>query len=67
MIFGDAIREMRAELDPISLVCKLMTVDGRPAVKLSDNARKATGPPKEIERYRRVFGSVAVEGPVVTV
>jgi nicotinate phosphoribosyltransferase len=31
-----------AELDPISLVCKLMTVDGRPAVKLSDNARKAT-------------------------
>jgi nicotinate phosphoribosyltransferase len=36
-------------------------------VKLSDNARKATGPPKEIERYRRVFGSVAVEGPVVMV
>jgi nicotinate phosphoribosyltransferase len=54
-------------LDPISLVCKLMTVEGRPAVKLSDNARKATGAPEEIERYRRVFGSVAVDGAVVTV
>jgi nicotinate phosphoribosyltransferase len=54
-------------LDPISLVCKLMTVEGRPAVKLSDNARKATGPESEIERYRRVFGSVAVVGEAVTV
>jgi nicotinate phosphoribosyltransferase len=54
-------------LDPISLVCKLMTVNGRPAVKLSDNARKATGPPSEVERYRRVFGSVAVEGTAVLV
>ena len=54
-------------LDPISLVCKLMTVEGRPAVKLSDNARKATGPEEEIDRYRRVFGSVAVEGALVTV
>ena len=54
-------------LDPISLVCKLMTVNGRPAVKLSDNARKATGGAEEIARYRRVFGSVAVEGAVVTV
>jgi nicotinate phosphoribosyltransferase len=54
-------------LDPISLVCKLMTVEGRPAVKLSDNARKATGGAEAIERYRRVFGSVAVEGMAVTV
>jgi nicotinate phosphoribosyltransferase len=54
-------------LDPISLVCKLMTVEGRPAVKLSDNARKATGPQEEIARYRSVFGSVAVEGALVTV
>jgi nicotinate phosphoribosyltransferase len=53
--------------DPISLVCKLLTVEGRPAVKMSDNAHKATGPAKEIERYRRVFGSVAVEGPEVLV
>jgi nicotinate phosphoribosyltransferase len=54
-------------LDPISLVCKLMTVEGRPAVKLSDNSRKATGPESEIARYRRVFGSVAVVGEAVIV
>ena len=54
-------------LEPISLVCKLMTVEGRPAVKLSDNARKTTGPADEVARYRRVFGSAAVEGPVVVV
>ncbi len=45
--------------DPVSLVCKLSEVDGRPAVKLSDNYAKAMGPPDEIERYRRIFG---VEG-----
>ncbi len=55
------------DLEPISLVCKVMTVEGRPAVKLSDNMRKATGPVEEIERYRRVFGSVAVEGAAVLV
>ncbi|WP_433970076.1 hypothetical protein [Tunturiibacter gelidiferens] len=59
--------EGETALDPISLVCKLMTVEGRPAVKLSDNARKSTGPAEEIARYRRVFGSVAVEGALVTV
>ena len=32
------------DLEPISLVCKLMTVESRPAVKLSDNPRKSTGP-----------------------
>jgi nicotinate phosphoribosyltransferase len=56
-----------SDFDPISLVCKLMTVEGRPAVKLSDNLRKSTGPGEEIERYRRVFGSVAVEGAAVLV
>ena len=54
-------------LEPISLVCKLMTVEGRPAVKLSDNSLKATGPADEIERYRRVFGAGAVEGAAVVV
>ncbi len=48
-------------LDPISLVCKLMTVEGRPAVKLSDNPRKSTGPAEEIARYRRVFGGSGAE------
>ena len=42
--------------DPVSLVCKLSDVDGRPTVKLSDNFQKALGPPEQIARYRRVFG-----------
>jgi len=42
-------------LDPFSIVCKVISADGRPAVKLSDNPMKATGPAAEIERYRRVF------------
>jgi nicotinate phosphoribosyltransferase len=36
-----------------------MTVEGRPAVKLSDNPRKSTGPASEIAHYRRVFNSPA--------
>lgn len=55
------------DFEPISLVCKLMTVEERPAVKLSDNSHKATGPVDEVARYRRVFDSVAVEGPAVLV
>ena len=47
-----------ADLDPISIVCKVTSVDGRPAVKLSDNPEKATGSPSEVERYLRVFGNV---------
>jgi nicotinate phosphoribosyltransferase len=42
-------------LDPFSIVCKVISADGRAAVKLSDNPMKATGPAAEIERYRRVF------------
>lgn len=53
-------------LDPISIVCKVSSVDGRPAVKLSDNPEKATGLPSEIERYLRVFGDVGrVRKPVL--
>jgi nicotinate phosphoribosyltransferase len=44
-------------LDPISLVCKITAVNGQPAVKLSDNLAKATGPKAEVERYIRVFGA----------
>jgi len=46
--------------NPISLVCKLSEVEGRHAVKLSDNFQKAMGPPEEIERYRRVFGTEGI-------
>jgi nicotinate phosphoribosyltransferase len=45
---------------PISLISKVASVEGRPAVKLSDNLAKALGPPEEIERYRRIFGTVGV-------
>ena len=52
--------------DPVSLICKVSTVEGRPAVKLSDNYAKAVGPPAEIERYRRVFGTAGVSNvPVI--
>ncbi len=43
-------------LAPFSLVCKAVSADGRPTVKLSDNPRKAMGPEPEVERYKRVFG-----------
>ncbi|MGV6838726.1 MAG: nicotinate phosphoribosyltransferase [Planktomarina sp.] len=43
-------------LAPFSLVCKAVSANGRPTVKLSDNPSKATGPAAEIERYKRVFG-----------
>jgi nicotinate phosphoribosyltransferase len=43
-------------LAPFSLVCKAVSANGRPTVKLSDNPNKAMGPLPEIERYKRVFG-----------
>jgi nicotinate phosphoribosyltransferase len=48
------------EFDPISLICKVSDVEGRPAVKLSDNYAKALGPAAEVERYRRVFGTAGM-------
>jgi nicotinate phosphoribosyltransferase len=48
------------EFDPISLICKVSEVEGRPAVKLSDNYGKVLGPASEVERYRRVFGSAGM-------
>ena len=46
--------------DPISLICKVSSADGRPAVKLSDNYSKALGAPSEVDRYRRVFGTTGM-------
>jgi nicotinate phosphoribosyltransferase len=55
-----------AGFDPISLICKVSSVEGRPAVKLSDNYSKALGAQTEIERYRRVFGTAGIKNaPVV--
>ncbi len=43
-------------LAPFSLVCKAISAEGKPTVKLSDNPNKAMGPEDEIARYKRVFG-----------
>ncbi len=48
-------------LAPFSLVCKAISANGRPTVKLSDNPEKAMGPAAEIERYKRVFSVGAQE------
>ena len=45
----------KGALDPISIVCKVISANGQPTVKLSDNPTKALGPRGEIERYKRVF------------
>ncbi|WP_156679504.1 nicotinate phosphoribosyltransferase [Sphingomonas profundi] len=54
-------------LEPISLVCKVTSADGRPAVKLSDNPAKATGDPAEVARYLRIFGGADRVAADVTV
>ena len=43
-------------LAPFSLVCKAVSANGRPTVKLSDNPNKASGPKDQVARYKRVFG-----------
>ncbi|WP_428927426.1 nicotinate phosphoribosyltransferase [Marinibacterium sp. SX1] len=48
-------------LAPFSLVCKAVSANGRPTVKLSDNPEKAMGPADEIARYKRVFDVGAQE------
>jgi nicotinate phosphoribosyltransferase len=60
LVDGDA-------LAPFSLVCKAVSANGRPTVKLSDNPEKAMGPPAEIARYKRVFGVGAQDSIPVTV
>jgi nicotinate phosphoribosyltransferase len=54
--FEDCAVIDNAALSPISLVCKVVEANGRPAVKLSDNLNKATGSAEEIARYLKVFG-----------
>lgn len=54
-------------LAPFSLVCKALSANGRPTVKLSDNPAKAMGPKAEIDRYKRVFGVGIQEAQAVVV
>jgi len=60
LVDGDA-------LAPFSLVCKAVSANGRPTVKLSDNPNKAMGPADEIARYKRVFGVGAQKSQEVLV
>jgi nicotinate phosphoribosyltransferase len=63
--FRDCASRPMPLLDPISLVCKITAVNGRPAVKISDNLAKASGEPRELARYLRVFGEKGrIEQPV---
>ena len=43
-------------IQPLSLVMKLMECNGHGTVKLSDNMDKAMGKPDDIERFKRIFG-----------
>ncbi|WP_299618470.1 nicotinate phosphoribosyltransferase [uncultured Tateyamaria sp.] len=54
-------------LAPFSLVCKAVSANGQPTVKLSDNPNKAMGPAAEIDRYKRVFGVGSQEAIEVVV
>ena len=54
-------------LDPFSLVCKAVSANGRPTVKLSDNPNKAMGPAAEVARYKRVFAVGQQEAQAVIV
>ena len=54
-------------LAPFSLVCKAVSANGHPTVKLSDNPNKAMGPPDQIARYKRVFGVGAQQALEVVV
>ncbi len=54
--FAGCAPEDTVSLSPISIVCKVTSANGRPAIKLSDNPNKATGDPKTIERYIGLFG-----------
>ena len=50
-------RGLGVDLDsnPISLVCKAVSANGSPTVKMSDDQGKTLGPEDTLERYRRVF------------
>ena len=54
-------------LAPFSLVCKAVSADGHPTVKLSDNPEKAMGPAEEVARYKRVFEVGAQQARAVVV
>jgi len=65
--FSGCAKAERPSLKAISLVCKVLEAGGRPAVKISDNPVKATGPREEVERYLKVFGNENMSSRTVSV
>jgi nicotinate phosphoribosyltransferase len=55
------------ELRPFSMVCKVVSANGRPCVKLSNNRNKAVGPPAEVQRYIKIFGQKGIFNQTVRV
>lgn len=45
------------DMRPFSMACKVVSADGHPCVKLSNDVSKATGPKSAIAKYLEVFGS----------
>lgn len=52
---------------PFSMVCKVVEANGVPAVKLSDNPKKATGDPKRVEFFKKIFGTEGSKSQEVVV
>jgi nicotinate phosphoribosyltransferase len=52
---------------PFSIACKVVSANGVPAVKLSDNPAKATGHPKRVELFKKIFGVAGVREKQVLV
>lgn len=55
--FKDCSPRNDVDFKAISLVCKVSEVNGRSAVKMSDNFEKISGSEEEKNRYIRVFGT----------
>ncbi|AMC13287.1 nicotinate phosphoribosyltransferase [Liberibacter crescens] len=53
--FIDCVPQNNADLNPLSIVCKVSEVNGKKAVKLSDDLSKTTGTPEEVKRYMKLF------------